>query len=292
MMATSRKLTSPTGKAILVRPVFANVGVEYWYRDQLHRLLRTMADELQHAIESAWLESPPESGFAHDASPTVKLEQVMTKWGKRWTMRFNRLSLSLAKQFADRSFGVTQTSMRAAFKEAGFTVTFSPSKGSLEGYRAVAAENVNLIKSIPQQYLKDVQTQVWQSVIKGSDMAALAEGLRKAHGISDRRASIIAVDQTNKAKAVIQATRWKELGLTHARWEHSAAGKVPRPTHVKQNGKLYDIRKGFYDKDEGEWVHPGQLINCRCTASPVIPGDDEIDRKYGINRTDTVKGLV
>ena len=68
------------------------------------------------------------------------------------------------------------------------------------------------------------------------------------------------------------AARQQEAGITKGIWQHSTAGKEPRPTHVKMNGKKFDISKGFYDKDEGEWVMPGQLINCRCTWRPVILG--------------------
>ncbi|HHN9167526.1 TPA: phage head morphogenesis protein, partial [Escherichia coli] len=51
-------------------------------------------------------------------------------------------------------------------------------------------------------------------------------------------------------------------------------GKQPRPSHVKADGKEFDLDKGLYL--DGEWVLPGEAINCRCTWSPVIPG---IDRK-------------
>jgi uncharacterized protein with gpF-like domain len=56
---------------------------------------------------------------------------------------------------------------------------------------------------------------------------------------------------------------------------HSNAGKEPRPTHVAMNGKPYDLAKGMWDSDEKEWVHPGQLINCRCTMKPVIEGFED-----------------
>lgn len=290
-----KPLVSPTGKPIVVRPTFGNVGVEYWYRDQLNKVLRRASDDLVHALELVWRTTPPAIGFAGAAdapSPTVTIQKIMTKWGKRWTARFDRLSLDLSAAFTSKAFRVTQVSMQQAFKQAGFTVEFKPSARVLEGYRAVLAENVNLIKSVPAQYLKDIQTKVWQSVITGSDIEKLAEGIREVYGVNERRAATIARDQTNKAKAVIENVRYKELGLTRARWQHSSAGKVPRPTHVAANGKTYDLNKGMWDKDEGEWVFPGQLINCRCSSSPIIPGVDAINRKHGIDPNASVKGLV
>jgi hypothetical protein len=39
---------------------------------------------------------------------------------------------------------------------------------------------------------------------------------------------------------------------------------------VKANGKKYDIAKGMYL--DGEWLQPGQAVNCRCLAKPIIHG--------------------
>ena len=53
---------------------------------------------------------------------------------------------------------------------------------------------------------------------------------------------------------------------------HSHAGKKPRPSHVRMNGKTYDVKQGMWDSAEGRYVFPGELINCRCTSRSVIPG--------------------
>ncbi len=53
---------------------------------------------------------------------------------------------------------------------------------------------------------------------------------------------------------------------------HSHAGKEPRPTHVKMDGKKYDVTKGMFDTAEKRFIFPGELINCRCISRSVIPG--------------------
>jgi SPP1 gp7 family putative phage head morphogenesis protein len=195
----------------------------------------------------------------------------LAKWAKKWTGRFDRMSLSLAKKFTGRAFQATEFSMRAAFKRAGFVVEFKPTRASLQAYRAVAAENVGLIKSIPTEYLTDVQAKVWESVKSGADMSTLSQGLRETYDVTTKRAALIARDQNNKAKAVIENTRRQQLGIKQAIWQHSHAGKVPRPTHVRMNGKTFDLDKGMYDSHEKKYVWPGQLINCRCTSRAIIP---------------------
>jgi 8-oxo-dGTP pyrophosphatase MutT (NUDIX family) len=218
------------------------------------------------------LQAMADGHLAYDAAPFSLLRKALEKWGGLWIKKLDRLSLSLSAAFASKSTRATQAAMMASFKKAGFTIAFKPTAGSAAAYEAVVAENVNLIKSIPQQYLKDVQSQVWASVMKGGDLAQLTKGIQQKYGIAFRRAALIARDQNSKAKAIMENVRRQELGITKAIWMHSHAGKEPRPSHVKMNGKPYALAKGMWDKDEGEYVWPGQLINCRCTSRAIIPG--------------------
>lgn len=210
---------------------------------------------------------------AEDApSPTKALQVALAKWGTQTIKKFDLMAQSIADSFATRSKQATQTSMLAQLKKAGFTVAFKPTRKSIEAFRLVAAENVALIRSIPRKYHADVEQKVWNAVRMGSDLHKLSTELAKAHKVTTNRAALIARDQNAKAKATIERVRQMELGITLGIWMHSHAGKEPRPTHVAENNKVYSLAKGFYDKDEEEWVHPGQLINCRCTMRPVIEG--------------------
>lgn len=215
------------------------------------------------------LESP---GLAHDATPTKELQRALIRWGDKWIKRFDLMSNRLSLDFAAKNQRATETAMQSAFKKAGFTVPFKATRASVEAYHAVAAEQVGLIRSIAQRYHADVQVQVWESVKRGGDLKTISEKLAKSYNVSRKRAALIARDQNAKAKATIEAVRHQELGIKQAIWMHSHAGKEPRPTHVKMNNKLYDLDKGMWDSDEQKYVHPGELINCRCTMRPYIPG--------------------
>ena len=140
--------------------------------------------------------------------------------------------------------------------------------------QATIHENVSLIRSIAQQHLTQVEGMVMRSVQRGRDLGQLATDLEQQLDVSKRRATLIARDQNNKATAVIQRTRQAELGITEAVWLHSGGGKEPRPSHVKagRDRVKYDIRVGWWDPDDGAYILPGQLINCRCVALPVVPG--------------------
>lgn len=260
-----------TRKLVTVRAIHANAGVHAWYFDELAKAIDAMQAQVSRGILAAYgMLEPQEYGMDAEPNPSLLLRSALRKWGGLWVSKFDKLSLDLGQQFARKSFNLTQTQMRSAFKDAGFTVKFEPTPASRAAYQAVVAEQVNLIKSIPQQYLKDVESKVWGSVMKGADMHALSVDLRKTYGITRDRAAIIARDQNNKAKAILEKTRREELGITRAIWQHSAGGKVPRATHVAMSGKAYAIAQGMYDSNEKKYVLPGELINCRCTSRAVI----------------------
>lgn len=260
----------------LLRLVPPNAGIAAWYRRKLRELLAAMHESLTLHILAAYKNADFAIGFAQDdSSAVVTMKRAMSRWGSEWITRFDRMSADIAKQFAHRTARATDRSMMAALKSAGFTVKFQPTKASIEAYRAVLAENVNLIRSIPQQYLKDVETQVWSAVMEGGTTSKLTAGLQKRYGISYRRAAFIATDQQAKAKAIMENVRRQELGITEAIWHHSHAGREPRPTHVAMHGKKFALKSGMWDSAVGKFVWPGQLPRCRCSSKAILPGIGE-----------------
>ncbi len=218
-----------------------------------------------------WVKSDyNKSGLAQDASPVRALQSAFRKLAKRWTKRFDEMADKLATKFADAALVNSDVSLSTAFKDIGVIVQFKMTEPMNNALQAVIAENVNLIKSIPEQYLTQVETLVMQSAGRGRDLGYLADELQKRYGITKRRAALIARDQNNKATSVMQVARQTSLGITEGIWHHSHAGKVPRPSHVRANGTKFDLSKGLLL--DGEWLLPGEAINCRCTWSALIPG--------------------
>lgn len=277
MPSRKRKLRAPTKQPILAPAVHANVGVEAWYRKKLQDAVRQMANSMLCHIEATWRRAPPQTGFAMDApTSSVLLQRTLRKWGGLWIKKFDKMSMDLSRRFVEKNFNTTQRSMQAAFKKAGFTVEFSITPEVRETFHAALNEQVSLIKSIPQDFLRDVETSVWGSVMKGGDMHTLRKEIQAKYGISHRRAAFIARDQNNKAKAMIENTRRQELGLTHAGWQHSGGGKVPRVHHVKwgRDKLVYALKDGVWDPVAKKFVWPGTEPNCGCTSRSIIPGFD------------------
>lgn len=258
-------MTTTSKTAAAVRP---NAGVRTAYQRKLERLIDEMAASVSYWLTATYRANV--TPLAQDASPAAVLGKAISKLGRRWLKRFDKLAVELAEWFAQEADGRSTAALEASLRNAGFTVRFQPTRAVNNALSAVVQENVALIKSIPEQYLKNVEGAVMRSVATGRDLATLTDYLEKQHGVTRRRAAFIARDQNNKATSAINTVRQTELGITQGVWRHSGAGKAPRPSHVAYGGKTFDLAKGAYI--EGEWIRPGEKPNCRCTWSPVIPG--------------------
>ena len=68
-----------------------------------------------------------------------------------------------------------------------------------------------LIKSIPEQYFKDVTGSVMRSITTGNGLADLVPEIKKYDGQTERRAKLLALDQTRKAYNSINKQRMQSL---------------------------------------------------------------------------------
>jgi len=123
------------------------------------------------------------------------------------------------------------------------------------------AENVGLIKSIPGQLLDQVERTVVAGVNNGTRWETLAEDIEARFDVTASRAALIARDQVGKFYGAVQKARQTNLGITSYTWRTSNDERV-RPEHAEREGEVFEW------SDPPEDGHPGQPINCRCTAEP------------------------
>jgi hypothetical protein len=291
------------GKA--VKPVHPNQGIEAAYRCILKKIINKMHCSVLYWMSASFKANEPEvtdlaqdsmvslepgadlvatrrwlsgdapgSTLAQDALPATELRRSVRKLARRWQRKFNEAAPELATWFLQSVETRSSLALQNILKRGGWTVDFKMTKAQRDVMRAAINENVSLIKSIPSQYFTQIEGMVMRSVTTGRDLHQLTKDLKKQFRVTERRAQLIARDQTNKSTAVLTRTRHLELGLTKAIWVHSGGGNHPRPSHVKagRDQVQYDISRGWYDPHEKAWIHPGQLINCKCLSRPVISG--------------------
>lgn len=206
--------------------------------------------------------------------PSAFLKAAFDRLRKRWEERFDTASGKLARWFAQSAATRSDERLRRILKDGGLSVRFTPTKAMRDVMEGTVQANVALIKSIPQQYLTQVEGYVMRSVQTGRDLHQLSNDLRRELGVTKKRAAFIAIDQNNKANASMTRVRQVELGIKQAVWVHSHAGKTPRKTHLANDGQPYDVERGWFDPDPKvkKRIFPGELPRCRCFSRSIIPG--------------------
>lgn len=136
-------------------------------------------------------------------------------------------------------------------------------------YASWIDENVRLIKSIDERYFNDVREVISTGLQKGMTADALAKEVRLRFHVTASRAKLIARDQVGKFHAQMDKERHQELGITRFIWSTSLDEKV-REDHRELEGKIFTYAQGH--PVEGL---PGQPIQCRCVAIPIIDEEDD-----------------
>lgn len=262
-----------TRKPKTAKAVHANRGTEARYRYAMRQMIEEMSRSVEYWLAAAYRKEPPRLlrvvEQAQDAAPSAKIKRILDELAKRWTDKFDDWAPRIAEAYLKGMFKTSDSAFRQALKEAGWTVEFKMTPAMRDAFTASLEENVGLIRSIPQQYLQQVQGVVMRSYSGGRDLATMTKELKALYPAASHRAELIARDQSNKANAVVNRTRQLELGIEEAIWMHSHAGRNPRPDHVAANGKRYKIADGCLIS--GKYIQPGEEINCRCTSRPILP---------------------
>lgn len=253
-----------------VRP---NEGLRALYRRRMECLIDEMTRSVEHWMSAAYRANEPI--MAQDAKiPASALRIAVNKLVRRWNKRFNEASSDLARYFAQSARRRSDDQLRMILKKGGFTVEFNMTPAMRDIMRATVDEQIGLIRSIPQQYFIQVRGAVMRSVQTGRDLGALSKEIEAMGVVTRKRAALIARDQNNKATASMNRARQVELGVNKAVWLHSHAGKKPRPTHLANDGRVYDPARGWFDPDPKvrRFIWPGELICCGCVSRSVIKG--------------------
>lgn len=266
LRSTIRK--NPNEKVL--RPVHPSAGLTAAYRSKLDALIEEMVASVNYWLSASFKANEP--NIAQDELPATALKAALRKLTRRWQKRFNEAAPKLADYFSQAVEKRSSTALKNILKEAGITVEFKMTAAQRDILHATINSNVDLIKSIPSQYMTQVQGAVMRSVQTGRDLGTLAKELEDHYGVTKRRAAFIARDQNNKATSAMDRARRLELGLDESEWMHSGAGKHPRPTHVAMSGKRFKTSQGMWDPAVKRYVFAGCEPGCRCVSRAVVKG--------------------
>lgn len=135
------------------------------------------------------------------------------------------------------------------------------------------SQNVSLITTMHEDYFKDVEFETLNGLERGLSTREIAKNIQKKTGIARNRARLIARDQVSKLNSNLASRRASDLGVKRFRWSTSSDERV-RASHRSLNNKTFTYKDGA-SVDGEDHVLPGQPINCRCVAIPIISSIDE-----------------
>lgn len=253
-----------------------NAGIAAMYRKALLRLCDEMFASVRYFLTASYRANPPEMA-ADDLSADALAKAIAALVG-RWDRNFARAAEKLAEYFATKVSDRSDAVLKRILKDGGFTIEFKMSRAQRDVFNAIVHENVSLIKSIPRQFLGEVEQMTMRSVAAGRDLKALQDDLQKRFNITRNRAILISRDQNNKATGALHRVRQLEIGGEGAEaiWVHSGNHRNARPTHLAAgNAKTrFKVKDGWFDPAVGRHIQCGELISCRCFSKLVIPGLD------------------
>lgn len=126
-----------------------------------------------------------------------------------------------------------------------------------------ATGNVDLIKGMTDEFLNDVKGKTLRAIETGKRWEEIAGEIFDTYEVTKNHAKLIARDQIGKLQGSLTELRQKEVGVDQYVWRTAGDGRV-REGHQENDGKTFSW------SDPPATGHPGQDIQCRCYAEPVL----------------------
>lgn len=244
-----------------------SVAYELEYRRKLQEINAEMQKDIQREV-LAYLEQKRAQDAFKDWREFFKTLRLT------YYRKYEEIGRILSEELVRKTDARTRAQIRRKLKEIGWTISPIMNEPDKDILREIIKNNVALIKSIPQQYIRRVQQVTMKAVAIGGDKQKLTSMIKRVGEMSDNRAAMIARDQINKATQTLAVVNAQKFGATKGRWIHIPGKYSYRITHKEMNGKVFELAKGMYDKEVGKYVKPGELYACNCQFAVLLPGFD------------------
>lgn len=254
-----------------------SIAQELQLRRMLYKLIDSMQKDTESEIRRYFNTEVVSDGIL------MNLAQILKRLRQKWYKEFDVQGKIMAKWLMEKTNKRTMSQIMRKLKEIGFTIEPHYTPEQIQLIKQLTEESTAMIKSIPQQYLKNVQKVLTQSFKRGNDMETMREYIENVLPIVDKkadmvrkRAILIARDQTNKVTQNMTLTNAQALGVTKGRWIHVPGLYSSRESHIKMDKKTFLLSEGMKDPDAGNrYVKPGELPYCNCQFEVLLPGFDE-----------------
>jgi len=261
-----------------IRPMKYPIGQEYAYRRILQSLLVAQKKLLMKYM------APKVPALAADAT-VVDLPTGVLRQDEGWQDDLRKILLRIAKEMVPP----TNAAIRQTVRQVGPAVDrynkeewrklirsqygVDPTRESPDQYKQFLDEwsryNARLIKDVPAQSLRQIQEVSQKALLEGTVQKDVERDIydimSERMDVADSRVRLIARDQVSKLNGNLTEQRQTDIGVDSYIWRTVGDERV-RDTHEENDGQQFS-----WDNPPTETGHPGEDINCRCWAEPVLP---------------------
>ncbi|AUR93246.1 head morphogenesis domain protein [Vibrio phage 1.186.O._10N.286.49.E3] len=266
------------------KPIELPKAIGISYNAELQRMVRRIKKDIDQSIKPQVKDL--EFEYTADSWADV-IEVSLAALRQRWSSEiFNRFAERLASKFVQAVNVQNQQQFQNQYKSFGINI-YAGNQAVSDYLDATVKDNVRLIKSIPDQYLTQVESIVLGNMRAGMRPSAINKQLQDQFGVTERRARVISRDQVSKASNGLAKKRMESSGFKYFQWIDSKDSRV-RSRHKRIANKVTKYGKGIYSfsdlplNDKGIPIAPSDDIQCRCVMRPVLPSEIDNNKKKGL----------
>lgn len=252
-------------KVETLKPIKHNKALEREYSKRLRVFSKQVNNSIKYWVLAQFHKA--QRGEVTNLATSLRIE--FSKLKEQWESKANEFAKASAKRLQRGVSGYVDTTLALqsdSYKLKGLT------KQSKAIVKSSYLENLYLIKSIPNEIIMRYEG-AFYNVLASFDSSTLEKLAKTIGGISDRRAKLIARDQTAKAIEKFSIARAQDLGFDYYQWQTADDERVSKGYggHRQLNGRIYryDTPTAIIDS-YGHKGHTAQRVNCRCIQLPVI----------------------
>jgi SPP1 gp7 family putative phage head morphogenesis protein len=203
--------------------------------------------------------------------PGRRVNTILDGISEAFYRKFNHARLeALAARYMDRTQKFHREQFAKQIQEAlGIELPGLLDRRMRARVAASTAQNVSLIKSIPQTYFDQVEKVTVAGLSAGHRHEEISRDLEERFEVAKSSARLVARDQTLKFYGEVNKVRQEALGVSRYTWRTVNDERV-RSVHGEFDGNVYSWDDPPGDGSPHEGTHPSTGINCRCWAEPVL----------------------
>lgn len=263
-----------------ITPMTYPIGVEYGYRRDLLWLTN------QYKLTLKRVMSPEVVGLAQEVLDHLVLPTGHSMRRDAWQDDMRRIMARIAremttpvnttiKRMVARGPQVNEYNKREWRRLIKSQYGIDPTKEQPDRWNALlknwSRNNSLLIKDIPAKTSLQISEQVTEALRHGQSNKSLAKDIFRIMSertdVSDSRAELIARDQVAKLNGSFTRERQEDIGVNSYIWRTVGDERV-RDSHADVDGETFSWDQPPLETDGN---HPGEDIQCRCWAEPILP---------------------